>query len=89
MIRVEFSGFNLLIIASSYHINRVAPSIQTRGLHVLPLAIEVVFPPSLSEGNLRVHNFIPTERLRVAGANKLPRFNRPSPLVSLQIHHTI
>jgi len=48
MIGVEFSGFDLFIIASSYHINRVAPSIQARGLHVLPLTIQVLLLPSLS-----------------------------------------
>ena len=75
MIRVEFGGFDLLIVASSYHINRVAPSIQARGLHVLTLTIQVLLLPSLSEGHLRVHDFIPTERLRVAGPDKLPCFN--------------
>jgi hypothetical protein len=39
MIGVEFGGFDLLIIASSYDINRVAPSIQARGLHVMTLTI--------------------------------------------------
>lgn len=75
MIGVEFGGFDLFIIASSYHINRVATSIQARGLHVLPLTINVLLLPSLTECDLRVHDLIPTERLRVTRPDKLPCFN--------------
>ena len=90
MIGVEFGGFNLLIIASSDHINRVASSIQARGLHMVTVTIKLILLASLSEGDLRVHNFIATtERLRVAGPDKLSCFNRPTPFVSLQIDHTL
>jgi hypothetical protein len=88
MIGVEFGGFNLLIIASSDHINRIAPCIQARGLHMVTVTIKLIFLASLPEGDLRVHNFIATpERLRVAGPDKLSCFNRPTPFVSLQINH--
>jgi hypothetical protein len=56
---------------------------------VLALSIQVLILPSLSEGDLRIHDFIPTERLRVAGPNKFSCLYRPSPLMSLQIHHTV
>ncbi len=89
MIGVEFGWFDLFIIASSYHIYSVATSIKARCLHVVPLTIQVLLLPSLPESDLRVHNFIPTERLWVTGPDKFPCFNRPRPLVSLQIPHTL